>query len=311
MPKFSVITPVYNAANFIGEAIKSVAKSDFTDYEHIIVDDGSTDSSKESITDAINSLTMEESSKVKFFSKTNSGEADTDNYALSKSSGEFLVVLNADDILGPSLLSRSYAEMQNNPQAVVTYPDWSMIDEEGKVFEQVRTKEYSIEALIGRFDCLPGPGACIRREVLGEQNLRDPAFSLISDYECWQRLSLEGHFIRIPEFHAFWRLHGNNLSITSRGGKWANQAIKVASDFSKNNAVLNDRKLKRLSILGLSRAYLLASLQGAWDRNVPMFAYVMKSLALGVTNGRLIATKDFPILLQVGYTLLARALRRI
>ena len=309
MPKFSVITPVYNAENFIGEAIKSVAKSDFTDYEHIIVDDGSTDSSREAISSAIESLGIDASSRVKFFSKSNSGESDTDNYALMRATGEFLVVLNADDILGPSLLRRSNEEMQKNPQAVVTYPDWSMIDESGNIFQQVLTKDYSIEALIGGFDCLPGPGACIRREILGEDLLRDPKFSLISDYECWQRLSLKGPFIRIPESHAFWRLHGENLSITSRGRKWADQAITVAKNFSKNQVVIKDRRLKRLSRLGLSRAYLLAALQGAWDRNVPMFAYLKNSLGLGILNGRLIARRDIPILLQVGYNLVVRAIR--
>jgi glycosyltransferase involved in cell wall biosynthesis len=70
MPKFSVITPVYNAANFIGEDIKSVAKSDFLDYEHIIVDDGSTDSSREAIGKAIKSLSIDASSKVRVFSKS-------------------------------------------------------------------------------------------------------------------------------------------------------------------------------------------------------------------------------------------------
>jgi glycosyltransferase involved in cell wall biosynthesis len=310
MPKFSVITPVYNAANFIEETIQSVAKSDFTDYEHIIVDDGSTDSSRETIINTINSLGFEASSRVKFFSKSNSGESDTDNYALARSSGEFLVVLNADDILGPSLLRRSYEEMQSNPQAVVTYPDWSMIDESGNTIQQVRTKNFSIEELIGGFDCLPGPGACIRREVLGEQLLRDPDFSLISDYECWQRLSLRGPFIRIPEPHAFWRLHGDNLSITSRGRKWADQAIKVAKNFSNNKEILNNRRLRRLSLLGLSRAYLLAALQGTWDREVPMFVYLLKSLGLGILNGRLIAKQDVSIFLQVVYNLIARMLRR-
>jgi hypothetical protein len=74
--------------------------------------------------------------------------------------------------------------------------------------------------------------------------------------------------------------------------------------------VIKDRRLKRLSRLGLSRAYLLAALQGAWDRNVPMFAYLKNSLGLGILNGRLIARRDIPILLQVGYNLVVRAIRR-
>jgi glycosyltransferase involved in cell wall biosynthesis len=311
MPKISVLTPVYNAADYIGEAIKSVARSDFTDYEHIIVDDGSNDSSREEITRAINSLNNDAASRIKVFSKTNSGEADTDNYALSKSTGEFLLVLNADDIVGPSLLRRSMEVMEAHGEAVVTYPDWSMIDGKGNQIDQIKTQDFKVESLIGGFECIPGPGACIRRVALGNSLLRDPSYPLISDYECWQRLSLKGDFIRIPEFHAFWRLHGENLSIKSRGKIWADQAIRVARKFSEENTIVENRRLRKLALLGLSRAYLLAAIQGSWDREVPTLNYLLNSARLGLLNGRLVARKDIPILLKAVYVAATKTLKKL
>lgn len=303
----SVLTPVYNCAEFIGAAIASVAESDFSDYEHIIVDDGSTDLSKEAILGAINSLSKNAASKVKVYFKPNTGEADTDNFALEKSSGALIVVLNADDIVGTGLLSKSVEVMRMHEDAVVTYPDWIMINGTGEIIKEVKTRDYSFEALIGKFECIPGPGAFIRRSVLDQGILRDPSYSLISDYECWQRLSLKGRFVRIPEFHAFWRLHGENLSLTSRGKSWADQAISVAKKFCATEIASRNSKVKRLALLGLSRAYLLAALQGTWDRKVPIFSYLVRSFAIGVLNGRLITKEDLSILFQAGYSLLFRA----
>jgi glycosyltransferase involved in cell wall biosynthesis len=296
------LTPVYNAADYIGEAIKSVANSDFLDYEHIVVDDGSTDSSRQLIEDTVRALDKQAASKVKIYSKPNSGEADTDNFALSKSSGEYIVVLNADDIVGPSLLRRSIEEMDKNPEIVVTYPDWTKIDGSGDYLEHVKTRDFSIETLIGEFECLPGPGACIRRSAIEFDILRDPQYPLVSDYECWQKLSLRGPFLRIPEPHAFWRIHGQNLSVTSRGAIWADQAILVSKNFLLNAAVARDSRLRRLAKLGLSRAYLVAALQGAWDARVPIFHYLTRYFVLGLRGGRVLSIKDFPILAQIVYS---------
>jgi hypothetical protein len=295
----SVITPAFNAADFIEDAIMSVAQSKSRDYEHIVVDDGSTDSTRKVIERTLRKLNQESSSKVRFFSKTNSGEADTDNFAFSKSRGEFLIVLNADDIISPELIGRSVQEMIKHPDVVVTYPDWLMIEADGKEIDKVNTQNYSIEKLIGGFDCLPGPGACIRRSALGKGLFRDPRFPLISDYECWQRLSQVGPFLRIPEFHGFWRMHGENLSLTSRGHGWAKQAIQVAQEFRESELVAKDANLKRLASLGLSRAYLLAAIQGVWDRSVPMITYLKNSLKLGFANGRLFSTKDTLVVLKI------------
>jgi glycosyltransferase involved in cell wall biosynthesis len=310
MVRVSVITPVFNGMNFIGEAISSVAQSTYLDYEHIIVDDGSTDETMKVIREAILSLDPEGQSKVKVFSKSNSGEADTDNFAIRLSTGEFVVVLNADDILDPKLIQISVNVMLANESVVVSYPDWAIIDGAGQIGRHVKTKNFSMKRLIGDFDCLPGPGACIRKSALGEELLRNPEFSLISDYECWQRLALKGKFLRIPETLAYWRLHGENLSLKSRGGNWASQAILVAEQFFKSPALSSNRKLRNLARLGLSRAYLLAALQGNWDAKVPSLSYLFKSLRLGFIGGRLIAIRDTPLIVLVLLKSLERTVRK-
>jgi glycosyltransferase involved in cell wall biosynthesis len=310
MVQVSVLTPVYNGMRFVGRAISSVAQSTFLDYEHIIVDDGSTDETMQVITKAIDNLNSDARSKVKVFSKLNSGEAETDNFAMGYSSGQLIIVLNADDTIEPELIGRSVQIMGADSSIVVTYPDWKIIDAEEVQIRNITTKEFSHKRLIGDFDCLPGPGACIRKSALMGGLLRDPAFPLISDYECWQRLVLRGEFMRIPETLASWRLHGENLSITSRGGRWAKQAILVAEKFLNSPSVATDRKLRNLAQRGLSRAYLMAALSGTWEAKVPSVSYLFTSLRLGIYSGRPFAFKDAPLFIVILYRSLARVFRK-
>jgi glycosyltransferase involved in cell wall biosynthesis len=295
---------------FVGEAISSVAQSTYQDYEHIIVDDGSTDETMLAIKNAVLDLNPEAQSKVKVFSKSNSGEAETDNFAMNLSSGEFIIVLNADDVVDPALIERSVQALIADSTVVVSYPDWTIIDSQGMPGRSIKTKDFSVKRLVGDFDCLPGPGACIRRSSLEGERLRDPAFPLISDFECWQRLSLRGRFIRIPEQLASWRTHGNNLSFTSRGEEWARQAILVANKFLNSPLVAADEELTNFARMGLRRAYLLAALQGSWDKNVPSLEYVFDYLRMSVITRRLPQSRDAAILARISYNLLTGVLRR-
>lgn len=98
MAKYSIIIPVYNAANFISRCLDSAINQNFDDYEIIIVNDGSTDNS-ESI---INSY---KNNKIKYFHKKNGGVSDARNYGISKVSSEYFLFLDADDYIETNLLS--------------------------------------------------------------------------------------------------------------------------------------------------------------------------------------------------------------
>ena len=99
-PFFSIIIPVYNASQFLNTCINSIFKNDFDDYEIILVDDGSTDSSWEII-----ELFKSESVKIKAYKKKNSGVSDTRNYGLSKANGKYIYFVDADDWIDNKTLS--------------------------------------------------------------------------------------------------------------------------------------------------------------------------------------------------------------
>ena len=100
--RFSVIIPLYNKEKYVKETIESVLSQDFEDYEIIVVDDGSTDSSYK-IVEKLNNK------KILLFKKKNSGVSDTRNYGIKKANGEYICFLDADD-----KWSKDYLSTMNN-----------------------------------------------------------------------------------------------------------------------------------------------------------------------------------------------------
>ena len=88
----SILMPVYNGAKYLNETIKSVLNSTFKQYEFLIVNDGSTDSSEEIIKSF-------KDKRIKYFKKTNSGIGETLNYGLKNSNYEIIARIDSDDLI--------------------------------------------------------------------------------------------------------------------------------------------------------------------------------------------------------------------
>jgi len=106
-PEISVIIPFYNASDFINETIESVMNQSFSDWEIILVNDGSTDNSL----DKVHSYLSE---KIKLYSQTNKGVSEARNYGFLKSKGKYVVFLDADDLLSKYFLEKRYCFLEKN-----------------------------------------------------------------------------------------------------------------------------------------------------------------------------------------------------
>ena len=92
MPKLSIIIPVYNAENTLRKCLDSILEQNYTDYEIILVNDGSQDSSEKIILEY-----AKENNKIKYISKENSGVADSRNIGVKNATGEYIVFVDSDD----------------------------------------------------------------------------------------------------------------------------------------------------------------------------------------------------------------------
>ena len=267
----SVITPVYNGARFLEETLVSLVTSSYTNIEFIVLDDGSQDNSAE----IAEKVLSESGRSYRVIRKPNSGEADTDNYGLSLSNGQYIAIVNCDDPVYPELISRSIAALQADEGAVVSYPDWHMIDENGLILRTNIVREYSLDSLLGDVQCLPGPGALIRRSAIKTPILRDPSFRFSSDYRQWLTLSTVGHFVRIPEVLCTWRIHAAQQTAQSTGTIQAQEMIRCVEDFYQNELV--STKAASLKNQALSMAHYFAALQSLHRKGVPGRRLLLRS----------------------------------
>jgi teichuronic acid biosynthesis glycosyltransferase TuaG len=128
-PMVSVITPVHNSRDFVGEAIRSVQAQTLIDWEMIVVDDCSTDDSVEIVERSVH-----EDDRIRLIQlETNSGAAMARNIAIEATQGRYIAFLDSDDLWLPEKLKKQLAFMQANNYPF-TYAAYDKIDENGQVF---------------------------------------------------------------------------------------------------------------------------------------------------------------------------------
>jgi glycosyltransferase involved in cell wall biosynthesis len=254
-PKVSLLMPMYNSEKYLATALMSAVIQTYQNLEIIVVDDGSVDASHE-IATAILSKFGGESKIVK---QTNSGEASADNLAFSLSSGDFVIVLNSDDLLHPDCIESCLNTLLENPKASVAYPDWDLIDSDGRLIKRVTTPEYAFESLVGSFTCLPGPGALIRKSSIRKPWLRDPSYRYINDFRMWLDISLVSEFVRVPAFLAAFRVHGGQQGARQSAKAQAEELVRCHRTFFSEN--IDEPRVRAAEREALAMAHYFATLQ--------------------------------------------------
>ena len=158
-PKVTIVTPTYNREQLLAETIESILAQSWTDFEYLIIDDGSTDGTAERVR-------RFEDPRIVYLRHDNMGEAATVDRGWALARGEYVAVVSSDDPVLPGWLEASVRWLDERPQVIVSYPDWSMIDEKGQVVRHIKTIDYRFEHMVGWLHTFPGPGALVRRSAL-------------------------------------------------------------------------------------------------------------------------------------------------
>ena len=269
VPLISVITPVFNGERYISETIDSVLK--FTKglpVEYIVVDDGSTDSTSQILQGYSGSVTI--------LSQSNGGESAAVNLGFKHALGKYLLVVSADDPLFTAQIFNGVDEFfKANKSVVAWYPDWNLIDSFGNVLEVREVPEYEDQLLIGKFNCLPGPGTLIRKTAAEQISGRDTRYKFTGDYDFWLRLSRIGELKHRAEVLGQWRMHDGSTSISLRGREMALERIEVIENFVTSYSL--EQELKKSA---LAHAYYFAARLVIFDRRVPGRRYLFQALKI-------------------------------
>jgi len=261
----TVVTAVYNGSEYIAETINSVLQcAKDIDFEYIVVNDGSTD----------DTLRVLESfgDSIKVISHANCGESTSVTKAFNVANGDYLIVVSADDpLLTKDLFIDVFDWFEKDPNLVAVYPDWQMIDPNGKVLQTVFVPDYSDELLIGQCRTLPGPGVIFRRDAALQIGGRRARWTYVGDYDFWLRLSRLGEIRHRPQVLAQWRHHPNSTSVSKRGTGMANERIAVVEEFLQENKI--DPLLARKA---LGHAYYTAARLSFFSKEVPGKKYLVQ-----------------------------------
>lgn len=209
-PKITVITPTYNRSKFIKETIESVLAQDYQDFEYLILDDGSTDETKDVIEPFL------KDKRVKYLYHQNQGEAETVNWGWQLAKGEYFTQVNSDDLIAPQLFSDMLKVLEKDKNYVVAYTDFDFIDGKGKRVKKELAKDWNFLEALRTFECYAAaPGTFIRKSAFKNwQKIRDKRFNYISDIVMYWNMALIEDFIHIPKILASWRQHPEGISST-------------------------------------------------------------------------------------------------
>ena len=179
----SVVIPTYNRADYIAKTIQSVVEQSYSNFELIIVDDGSTDNTEaivSSFTDA----------RISYYKKANAERAAARNYGVSKASGTYITFLDSDDLFKPGHLAEAIRYIQNNPDVNIFHQGYNIVDPEGHVIYPWKPLPDPVNTKLEEGNFLSCLGIFVKRDILLLQPFNeDRALSGTEDYELWVRLA--------------------------------------------------------------------------------------------------------------------------
>jgi glycosyltransferase involved in cell wall biosynthesis len=204
IPLISVVTPSFNQGKFIGEAIASVEIQSHHNYEHLVVDGMSTDT-----TASIMRSLMEDGRcpYLSWISEPDTGQSEALNKGFKIAKGEIIGWLNSDDRYLPGCFEHVVKVFEENPHVDIVYGDYRLVNELGDAFQTRREIEFSAFVLrYHRILYIPTTTTFFRRRVFDEGNWINEDLHYAMDFDFFLRLAARGYqFRHIPEILADFR----------------------------------------------------------------------------------------------------------
>lgn len=184
-PFFSIILPTFNRAKWLRTSIQSILAQEFTDYEVIVVDDGSTDDSGE----VVNKLS-EFHPQIRYFYKQNEERSIARNFGISKATGRYVGFLDSDDKLYPNHLTTAFDLLKRNGFPEVGHLGYEMVDEQGHSILVRNSFDQTFKSKLIRENILHGNAIVIRKDILQEIHFIPSTDAVLSeDWYLWLRLA--------------------------------------------------------------------------------------------------------------------------
>lgn len=232
MPRVTVLLTSYDHVAYLPAAVESVRAQTYRDYELLVLDDGSTDGSREWLAEHLEPASL-------FFSERNLGTYGLLNAGLERAQGEWIAILNGDDLWTPEKLARQMALAEGEPRLGLIGALGHFVDAEGRRVEADKGIVYDPMPPGDQFAVLLLDNAFVtssvvfRRDALGSDTRFDPNLFGVGDYEAWLRIAERWWCAKAEGDLVAYRLHSQQAS--------RREERLVAETFSIHERLFADR----------------------------------------------------------------------
>jgi glycosyltransferase involved in cell wall biosynthesis len=240
-PEVSVIMPVFNAGSFIWQAIESILNQTFRNFELIIIDDASTDNSIQVVKDIFDS-------RIRLITnERNVGIVGSRNKGIEVSRGEFIAMMDADDISLPKRLELQVQYMRQHPNVSAVASKLALIDAIGRpagrwIEDENATSFEEIKKTLPIINCLGQSTMLIRKKIF-DKLLYNPHHRYSEDWGLWLAMLAEGCIInKIDKVLIEYRVHSSSVSVQQNKKGIRNKILKFK--FSYLNEQLRTQRFK-------------------------------------------------------------------
>ncbi len=225
MPTVTVIIPTYNRCNLLMDAINSVLAQSYKDFELLVIDDGSTDNTKQTIAEI-------KDNRIKYFYKNNGGVSSARNHGLKNAQGQFICFLDSDDLWPSNFLQTMVSSLQNNPQCGAAYCMRTLLSQNGLTKSSYQKEFFSsgqITQQLFQKTFIQTSAICFRKKNL-EGIFFDESLTSGEDVDVWLRVSTRTKFLFVPDVQIIYRQQTASPADPAFNAKYCNR-IRVLERF--------------------------------------------------------------------------------
>ncbi len=250
MPTISVVIPAYNSGATIAATINSVLQQTYTDFEIIVIDDGSTDDTRAKVETF--------GTRTRYAYQRNSERSAARNHGIRLAQGKYIAFLDADDQWLPAKLAKQVALLERKPELALVYCWANLIDPVGNTrgfigqdfpIEQAENCHAFEGLVLGR--SIPTLTTVIRTACLPTTGVFDESICYIEDWDLWLRFALRYPIGFVPEALANYQLHGSFLPgsmLRCRAPETRPQVIEKIFDQAQRASIALPSDLKQQAL---------------------------------------------------------------
>lgn len=240
-PLVSVVMPVFNTRSYLDEAIASIMRQTFPNFELIIINDGSTDGSL-----ALARQWEKKDRRIRVFDQSNKGRSFSRNRGLELATTEFIVMMDSDDIAEETRLQLCYEYLQNNSEAVAVSGQYERVCMYGVPLQKsslpLDHKSIVNDLLQDKGDSFTQGASMYKKSLAQKVGGYNLSYDLGEDADLFLRMALHGELINLPDVLLKYRRHPNSITSTADeqlvencikrlNSAWLDRGLLMDSDF--------------------------------------------------------------------------------